>query len=102
MEHIMAEAVIIPFPKRAAAPSPVAVDDRLAGALQTLQAALAEQAQAVAEWRFAMAELGIGVAALSHSVATYDGNLAVVGDRLIGLRETAQSLEAIADTATRQ
>jgi hypothetical protein len=98
----MAEAIIIPFPKRAAVTAPPVVDERLAAALQNLQAALAEQARAVAEWRFAMAELGIGVAALGQSVANYDGNLAAVGDRLVGLRESAQTLEAIADRAMRQ
>jgi hypothetical protein len=99
VEQFMAEAVIIPFPQRQSATMSPTADDRLAVALQSLQAALAEQARAVAEWRFAMAELGIGVAALSQSVSGYDNNLAVVGDRLIGLRESAKTLQATADRA---
>ena len=90
----MSSAVVIPFPLQASAPSD---SDRLANALQALQAALAEQQTAMKEWRFAMVELSIGVAGLGHSLLGYQENLGDVANRIETLRSESARLEAWAD-----
>ena len=108
----MQSATIIPFPKATPAPlepatqEPViqetvqsAGQERLAQALDTLQAALDEQQAAIRDWRFAMAELGIGVVGLSHSLTAYQENLGTVAGRIETLHAESVRLEGWADAA---
>jgi hypothetical protein len=90
----MTNATIIPFPQR----NPVSAEsDRLAKALESLQAALEEQRRALSDWRYAMTELGIGVAGLGHSLAGYQDSLIQVDEKLGLLRTQSAQLEAWAD-----
>ncbi len=107
---------VIPFPKRAA-PGPATrripmltngpmvtsgqsqEQERLRRALDSLNAALAEQRAALKAWRGAMGELKESTAALEDSLQRYRGNLRSLSGSVSSLREKARSLEAWADRA---
>lgn len=90
-------AQIIAFPVRAK-PAPPA-EDRLARALASLNAALAEQSEAVAKWRGALAELKTTTGALSQSLQRYNTSLGTLSDGVSALHHKAKSLEQWADRA---
>lgn len=76
-----------------------AAQGRLARALRSLEAALAEQRTAVARWRGALSELRTTVQGLSDSVQTYRGTLASLDGKVSSLRGEAARLERWADDA---
>jgi hypothetical protein len=92
-------ADIIPFPARAkpAEPTP---QQRLVGALESLNAALAEQRTAVAAWREVLAELKTTTAGLHDSLRRYRANLLTLGSSVSALQAMARSLEQWADGVT--
>jgi ABC-type transporter Mla subunit MlaD len=96
-------AQIIAFPVRPkAAEVPVAEpqpQDRLARALESLNAALAEQRTALAAWRGALGELKATTTGLGDSLQTYQANLRSLGDSVSSLNAKARSLEEWADSA---
>ena len=89
-------ASIIPFPARPkpAAPAP---EDRLAKALVSLNAALADQRTAVAAWREVLAELKTTTTGLDESLQRYRANLRSLGTSVSSLHAKARSLEQWAD-----
>jgi hypothetical protein len=88
-------AEIIPFPLRPRAePRP---DDRLAKALQSLNAALADQRVALAEWRAALGDLKDTTKGLGDSLQRYRTNLGTLGKSVSALNGQARSLEQWAD-----
>ncbi len=99
---------VIPFPKRTpptpatrriplVTASPSQEQDRLKRALDSLNAALAEQRVALKAWRGAMGELKESTAALEDSLQRYRGNLRSLSSSVSSLREKARSLETWAD-----
>ena len=99
---------VIPFPKRSApatrrvpmiAAGQPGEQDRLARALDSLNAALADQRAALKVWRSAMGELKDSTAALEDSLQRYRGNLRALSSSVTSLREKARSLENWADQA---
>jgi hypothetical protein len=99
-----ATAQIIAFPGR---PKPAAVrvgvpapHERLARALESLNAALTEQRAAMAAWRGALGELRATTAGLRGSLQTYQSNLNALSGGLSSLRAKARSLEQWADATT--
>ncbi|HVY15144.1 MAG TPA: hypothetical protein VHB27_07955 [Rhodopila sp.] len=104
-------ATVIPFPQRLdivpatrLAPSTTAASrsehERLTRALESLNAALAEQRAALKAWRSAMAELKVSTGALEDSLQRYRGNLRSLGNSVSALRQKAQALETWADDAS--
>jgi ABC-type transporter Mla subunit MlaD len=96
-------AQIIAFPVR---PKPAAMrvaepqpQDRLARALESLNAALAEQRVALAAWRSALGELKATTTGLGDNLQTYQANLRSLGDSVSSLNAKARSLEQWADAA---
>jgi chromosome segregation ATPase len=89
-------ASIIPFPTRQkpAAPDP---QERLARALESLNAALADQKTAIAAWRDVLGELKSSTASLDDSLQHYRSNLRTLGSSVSALRAKARSLEQWAD-----
>ena len=99
-----AVAQIIPFPVRRATASPApgpapALDgqERLARAMASLNAALAEQRAALAAWCGALAELKTTTEGLAGRLRQYHGSLNALGTRVGSLKEEAVKLEAWAD-----
>jgi chromosome segregation ATPase len=102
-----------PFPERplrpAAAPatrqipllaaSPRSEQERLTRALESLNAALAEQRNALKAWRGAMAELKASTTALEEGLQRYRGNLRSLSNSVTSLHQKARSLESWADSA---
>ena len=101
VEAVCQTASIIPFPVRSkpAMPAPVP-DERLARALESLSAALAEQRLAVAAWREVLGQLKTTTAGLSDSLQRYQSNLSTLGTSVSDLNQNAHLLEAWADNAT--
>jgi len=93
-EHLMADAVVIPFPTPV---TPASEQQRLRRALVDLQTALAEQKRALNDWRFAMTELGVGVAGLGQALGSYQASMGEVETKLSGLKSEAVKLENWAD-----
>jgi chromosome segregation ATPase len=104
-------ATVIPFPPRqAAAPAtrqipllattPRSEQERLARALESLNAALAEQRAALKNWRGAMSELKASTLALEDGLQRYRGNLRSLSNSVTTLHQKARSLESWADTAS--
>jgi hypothetical protein len=99
------EARIIPFPARAVAPpvaaplSPTPDHDRLVRALQSLNAALADQRVALAAWRAVLGDLKATTTGLDDSLQRYRSSLSCLGDSVNGLRDKARGLEQWADRA---
>ena len=92
-------AAIIPFPTR---PKPAAPEprQRLALALESLNAALADQKSAIAAWRDVLGELKATTEGLDDSLQRYRANLRSLGHSVSTLRAKAKSLEAWADGVT--
>ncbi len=86
-------AQIIPFPSRSRSRSPDE-SGRLAVALGSLAAALAEQRQAVAAWRSALADLGVEVRATETSLLSHRRHLGVLHEGIAKLHENAKGLAA--------
>jgi hypothetical protein len=95
-------ASIIPFPPRAkpAEPAEPTPEQRLARALLSLNAALAEQRVAVAAWRDVLLELKTSTTNLNDSLQRYRANLRTLGHSVSSLQSKARSLEAWADSVT--
>lgn len=91
-EAVARTADIIPFPARPKLAEPAA-EDRLARALASLNAALAEQRVAIAAWRESLAALKAATDGLGDSLQRYHSNLGTLGDSVSALRTKAQSLE---------
>jgi ABC-type transporter Mla subunit MlaD len=91
-------ADIIPFPTRAkpAEPSP---EVRLAKALDSLNAAMADQRAAVAAWRSVLGELKATTSGLDQSLNRYRGNLRALSTSVASLHARAKTLEEWADNA---
>jgi hypothetical protein len=88
-------AVIIPFPPRPKVePRP---EDRLARALESLNAALAEQRVALAAWRGALGQLKETTTGLGESLQRYHTSLGSLGGGVATLHDQARSLEQWAD-----
>jgi len=97
-------ADILPFRPRQ--PAPLAAEpvlsqgqERLARALDALNAALAEQRVAMTAWRQALSELKTSTGGLSDSLQRYRTNLSNLNDGLSSLRIQAEALESWAETA---
>ncbi|MGD0103004.1 MAG: hypothetical protein ABSC06_03085 [Rhodopila sp.] len=99
VEPAVRTASIIPFPTRSkpAEPTP---EERLARALVSLNAALAEQRVAVSAWRDVLGELKTTTAGLQDSLQRYRTNLRTLGNSVSSLHAKARSLEAWADGVT--
>jgi hypothetical protein len=95
-ETAPATAIIIPFPARPKAPSPTS-PDRLARALDSLNAALADQKTAVAAWRLVLGELKSTTSGLDDSLRCYRKTLWTLDTSVAALRAKARSLEQWAD-----
>jgi cytochrome c-type biogenesis protein CcmH/NrfG len=91
-------ATIIPFPVRPKPEAPAA-QERLARALESLNAALADQKVAVAAWRDVLGELKATTAGLDDSLQTYRASLRTLGTSVSALRSKARALEQWADDA---
>lgn len=103
-------ATVIPFPQRPAAapatrqipllaPSSRTEQQRLTRALESLNAALAEQRDALKAWRGAMTELKASTIALEDGLQRYRGNLRSLSNSVTTLHQKARSLEWWADDA---
>ena len=94
-------ADIVPFPVRSkpAAPGP---EERLAKALDSLNAAMADQRAAVAAWRSVLGELKATTTGLDESLTRYRGNLRALSTSVSSLRAKAKSLEEWADNAAEE
>jgi sugar (pentulose or hexulose) kinase len=92
-------ATIIPFPDRSK-PAEQTPEQRLARALEALNAALAQQQVAIAAWRDGLLALKASTTGLHDSLLRYRTNLATLGDSVSELHDKAQSLEAWADGVT--
>jgi chromosome segregation ATPase len=96
-------ADIIPFPVRAQpaetqpAETEKQAEDRLARALQSLNAAMAEQKAALAAWRAALGALQTSTSGLGESLQRYQTSLGTLSGNVNALREKAVSLEQWAD-----
>jgi hypothetical protein len=94
-------AEIIPFPVRARPaeiqPEEMLPADRLARALNSLNAALAEQKAALAAWRGALGALQASTSGLGESLQRYQTSLGTLSRNVNALREKAVSLEQWAD-----
>jgi glycine/D-amino acid oxidase-like deaminating enzyme len=90
-------ASIIPFPVR---PKPVAPkpEERLTRALESLNAAMADQRAAVAAWRDVLGQLKATTANLDDSLQRYRSNLRSLGTSVSALHAKARSLEQWADS----
>ena len=95
VEAELPTAEIIPFPSRPK-PEPQP-DERLSRALESLNAALAEQRVAVAAWRGALEELRASTTGLGESLQKYRTNLGALSGSVAALQANAQSLEQWAD-----
>ncbi|WP_158930355.1 hypothetical protein [Acidisphaera sp. S103] len=96
VEAVPPTATIIPFPARPKPEAP-APQERLARALESLNAALADQKVAVAAWRDVLGELKATTAGLDDSLQHYRATLRTLGTSVSALRSRARSLEQWAD-----
>jgi phage-related tail protein len=71
--------------------------DRLARALESLNAAMAEQKAALAKWREALGALQTSTSGLGESLQRYQTNLGTLSGNVNALRDKAVSLEHWAD-----
>jgi uncharacterized coiled-coil protein SlyX len=93
----MRSAEIIAFPAPVISPQ-----ERLARALATLDAALAEQRVAVAKWRDSMNELHATMSSLGQSVQTLHGSLDTLAQQNASVHAEAVRLENWADGVLQQ
>jgi hypothetical protein len=98
-DPVLPTAQIIPFPTRQVTPPVEAPHERLARALATLNAALAEQREAVAAWRGVLGELKTTAVGLGESVQRYQRSLGALGDGVAALHTRATALRDWADNA---
>jgi ABC-type transporter Mla subunit MlaD len=98
VEAVPPTATIIPFPARPKPEAP-APQERLARALESLNAALADQKVAVAAWRDVLGELKATTAGLDESLQQYRASLRTLGTSVSSLRSRARALEQWADGA---
>lgn len=98
VEAVPPTATIIPFPVRPQPEAP-APQERLARALESLNAALADQKVAVAAWRNVLGELKATTVGLDDSLQHYRATLRTLGTSVSALRAKARSLEQWADGA---
>ncbi|HEY4174832.1 MAG TPA: hypothetical protein VGM42_17525 [Rhodopila sp.] len=96
VEAVPQTATIIPFPARPKPEAP-APQERLARALESLNAALADQKGAVAAWRDVLGELKTTTAGLDESLQHYRASLRTLGTSVSSLRSKARALEQWAD-----
>ncbi len=89
-------AEIIPFPGRAQSPA-AKPEDRLARAVESLNAAMAEQKTALAAWRGALGALQASTNGLGDSLKRYQHNLGSLGGQVAALRDQAITMERWAD-----
>lgn len=89
-------ASIIPFPVRPKPDAP-APQERLARALDSLNAALADQKVAIAAWREVLGELKATTTGLDESLQRYRSTLRTLGNSVSSLRAKARTLEQWAD-----
>ena len=66
-------------------------------AMESLNAALAEQRVALAAWREALGQLKSTTAGLGESLQHYHSNLGALSERVSGLNAQARTLERWAD-----
>jgi ABC-type transporter Mla subunit MlaD len=92
-------AAIIPFPARPKPPAQTP-EDRLARALESLNAAMADQRVAVAAWREVLGELKTTTINLDDSLQRYRSNLGSLGTSVSALHAKARALEQWADAET--
>ncbi len=102
VEVALPTAEIIPFPVRTQPmePPPAAMppEDRLERALESLNAAMAEQKVALAAWRGALGALQASTSGLGESLQRYQTSLGTLSGNVDALREKAVSLEQWADS----
>jgi chromosome segregation ATPase len=95
-------AAIIPFPARPKPSEPAPrhiADDRLAKALESLNAAMSDQRAAVAAWRAVLGELKATTSGLDQSLQRYRTNLRALSTSVSSLHAKARSPEDWADRA---
>lgn len=97
VEVVPPTATIIPFPARSKPEEP-APQERLARALESLNAALADQKVAVAAWRDVLGELKATTTDLDDSLRHYRATLRTLGTSVSALRSKARALEQWADS----
>jgi septal ring factor EnvC (AmiA/AmiB activator) len=97
-EAALPTATIIPFPVRPKA-GPAAPQERLTRALESLNAALADQKTAIAAWRLVLGELKSTTTGLDDSLRRYRKTLWTLDTSVAALRAKARSLEQWADGA---
>lgn len=91
-------AVVIPFPARRRAALDPQV--RLAHALESLEAALANQRAAIAAWRGVLKDLKSTTANLDASLQRYRSSLRSLGGSVSELQAKARALEDWAEKAS--
>jgi hypothetical protein len=95
-EVTLPTAEIIMFPARSE-PAAILPEDRLARALVSLNAAMAEQKAALAAWRAALGALQTTTGGLGESLKQYQTSLGTLSGSVNSLRDKAVSLEQWAD-----
>ena len=96
-------AAIIPFPVRhPAQPTVVSDQDRLANALNALNAALTNQREALAAWRSVLGELKTTTSGLDENLQRYRNSLRTLGNSVSSLRDKTKTLETWADNALKE
>ena len=97
VEVMLPTADIIPFPVRLkpAEPEP---KDRLARALESLNAAMAEQKAALAAWRGALDALQTSTGGLGESLQRYQSSLGTLAGNVEALHGRAVTMEEWADS----
>jgi hypothetical protein len=96
VEAVPPTAIVIPFPVRPK-PEPPSPQERLSRALESLNAALADQKVAVAAWRDVLGELKATTAGLDDSLQHYRVTLRTLGTSVSSLRAKTRALEQWAD-----
>jgi hypothetical protein len=96
VEVIRPTTNVIPFPVRSkpAEPEP---KDRLARALESLNAAMAEQKAALAAWRGALGALQTSTSGLGESLQRYQSSLGTLAGNVEALHDRAVTMEEWAD-----
>jgi hypothetical protein len=100
-EVLLPMAEIIPFPVRPQpeklVPEEVRPEVRLARALESLNAAVAEQKTALAAWRGALGALQASTSGLGQSLQRYHTSLGTLGGQVRALHDQAVTMEQWAD-----
>jgi hypothetical protein len=95
----MAEIILFPVRKQPEKVPPEAMrpQDRLARALESLNAAMAEQKAALASWREALGALQASTGGLGQSLQRYQASLGTLGGQVNALHDRAVTMEQWAD-----